>query len=207
MTRALKTYRTSIGFFDMAVAVPSMKAALEAWGANSNLFHQGFARQVDDADVVAATMKRPGVVLRRPVGTTGPFKEQADLPADLASPPKSSKATKSDAKPRRPTGKVGAKRAQETKAAAVVFEREERTRAGARRKEEAAEAKERNRREAAVAKAQEALREAERSHASNVAAIDTERDDIEQRAREEDERWERARAKLESAVRKAKSSG
>jgi hypothetical protein len=41
MARKLKTYQTSQGFFDLAIAVPSMKAALEAWGANSNLFHQG----------------------------------------------------------------------------------------------------------------------------------------------------------------------
>jgi hypothetical protein len=30
-----------VGFFDLAIAAPSMKAALEEWGANSNLFHQG----------------------------------------------------------------------------------------------------------------------------------------------------------------------
>jgi hypothetical protein len=35
-----RTYQTSQGFFDLAIAVPSMKAALGAWGANSNLFHQ-----------------------------------------------------------------------------------------------------------------------------------------------------------------------
>jgi colicin import membrane protein len=34
-----------------------MKAALEAWGASSNLFHQGFAKEVDDEDVIAATME------------------------------------------------------------------------------------------------------------------------------------------------------
>jgi hypothetical protein len=31
-----------------------MKAALSAWGASSNLFHQGVAKQTDDPDVVAA---------------------------------------------------------------------------------------------------------------------------------------------------------
>jgi hypothetical protein len=41
MARKLKTYQTSLGFFDLAIAAPSMKAALEAWGADSNLFHQG----------------------------------------------------------------------------------------------------------------------------------------------------------------------
>ncbi len=72
-----------MGFFDLAVAAPSMKAELEAWGSKNNLFHQGFAQEVDDIDVVAATMKRPGVVLKRPVGSDGPFLEQANLPASL----------------------------------------------------------------------------------------------------------------------------
>jgi hypothetical protein len=56
MARKLNTYQTSLGFFDLAVAAPSMKAALEAWGADSNLFHQGAAKQSDDPDVIAATM-------------------------------------------------------------------------------------------------------------------------------------------------------
>lgn len=63
MARKLKTFRTSLGFYDLAVAAPSMKAALEAWGAGSNLFHQGIATETDDPDVVAATMSKPGVVL------------------------------------------------------------------------------------------------------------------------------------------------
>ena len=41
MAKKLKTFETSLGFFDLAIAAPSMKAALEAWGADSNLFHQG----------------------------------------------------------------------------------------------------------------------------------------------------------------------
>ena len=65
----LKTFTTSGGFFDLAVAAPSMKAALEAWGAESNLFHQAFAKQTEDQEVIAATMAKPGLVLRRPVGT------------------------------------------------------------------------------------------------------------------------------------------
>jgi hypothetical protein len=48
MARKLKTYQTSMGFFDLAVAAPSMKAALEAWGSNSNLFHQGVAKESSD---------------------------------------------------------------------------------------------------------------------------------------------------------------
>jgi hypothetical protein len=45
MARKLKTYETSLGFFDLAIAAPSMKAALDAWGADSNLFHQGAAKK------------------------------------------------------------------------------------------------------------------------------------------------------------------
>jgi hypothetical protein len=83
MARKLKTYQTSLGFFDLAMAAPSMKAALQAWGADSNLFHQGAAMESHDPDVVAATMAKPGVVLRRPVGTDRPFSEHAELPTDL----------------------------------------------------------------------------------------------------------------------------
>jgi hypothetical protein len=56
MPRKLNTYQTSLGFYDLAIAAPSMKAALEAWGAGSNLFHQGHAKETEDPDVVAATM-------------------------------------------------------------------------------------------------------------------------------------------------------
>jgi colicin import membrane protein len=33
MARKLKTFVTSQGFFDLAIAAPSMKAALAAWGS------------------------------------------------------------------------------------------------------------------------------------------------------------------------------
>ena len=80
MARKLKTYQTSLGFFDLAIAAPSMKAALEAWGADSNLFHQGAAKESADPDVIAAAMKKPGVVLRRPVGSEGSFASMPNYP-------------------------------------------------------------------------------------------------------------------------------
>jgi hypothetical protein len=99
MARKLKTYQTSLGFFDQAIAAPSMKAALEAWGADSNLFHQGAAKESQDPDVIAATMAKPGVILRRPIGSNGSFAEHAELPTDLGStgptkPPESRKAAR-----------------------------------------------------------------------------------------------------------------
>src|ERR1700753_2551040 len=85
MARKLKTYQTSLGFFDLAIAAPSMKAALEAWGAGSNLFHQGIAKETDAPDVVAATMSKPGGGLKRPASWDGRFVDQSDLPSDLGS--------------------------------------------------------------------------------------------------------------------------
>src|ERR1700709_2367065 len=83
MARKLKTYQTSLGFFDQAIAAPSMKAASEAWGADSNLFHQGAAKESTNPDVIAATMAKPGVVLKRPVGSDGVFGEHPALPKNL----------------------------------------------------------------------------------------------------------------------------
>ena len=138
MARKLKTYQTSLGFFDQAIAAPSMKAALEAWGADSNLFHQGAARESDDPDVVAATMAKPGVVLKRPVGSTGPFREHAELPDKLGVGGKPKKA------PRKPEGRKPKKdagrpvdEAAERKAV-LAYERERKSRERQQAKEEAA---------------------------------------------------------------------
>jgi colicin import membrane protein len=76
----LKTYVAEAGFYEIAVAAPSMKAALAAWGMTHNAFHQGFARQSEDAAIIAAVTAAPGTVLRRPLGTKGPFKQSPDAP-------------------------------------------------------------------------------------------------------------------------------
>ncbi|MGX1331885.1 hypothetical protein AB7M56_006384 [Bradyrhizobium elkanii] len=128
MARKLKTFQTSLGFFDLAIAAPSMKAALEAWGANSNLFHQGAAKESDDPDVIAAAMKKPGVVLRRPVGSSRSFSEQAELPSDLGGDRRSTNA------PHRSRGQIVKKPSSRPvdktaeRKAALAYEREERRR-------------------------------------------------------------------------------
>jgi hypothetical protein len=38
MARKLKSYQTSLGFFDLAIAAPSMKAALESVGRRQQSF-------------------------------------------------------------------------------------------------------------------------------------------------------------------------
>ena len=116
MARKLKTYQTSLGFFEHAIAAPSMKAALKAWGADSNLFHQGAAKESTDPDVIAATMAKPGVVLKRPVGSDGRFGEHAELPTNLGEDGRkkladkpSAKAKKSSAQPDKATDRKAAK--------------------------------------------------------------------------------------------------
>ncbi|UEM17110.1 cell envelope biogenesis protein TolA [Bradyrhizobium barranii subsp. barranii] len=219
LTRKLKTYQTSLGFYDQAVAAPSMKAALEAWGASSNLFHQGAAKEIDDPDIVAATMASPGVVLRRPVGSGGPFTESAALPTDLADgeakrkpKPKSQPESKSKSKQRAAEGVTKQSRKiddQDARKAAAAFEKEERRRDAERRKEEAALAKERDkqraRRDKAVAAAHAALDAARREHAAKAEAIEAERAVLDERAEAEQGRWDKQRKKLEEALRRART--
>src|ERR1700684_573881 len=157
MARKLKTYQTSLGFLEHAIAAPSMKAALEAWGADSNLFHQGAAKESHDPDVIAATMAKPGVVLKRPVGSDGPFKEHAELPRDIAG---DGGAKKTDRKvgsdgPQKHAKKTVDEAADRKASLAVEKERERRERE--RAKEEAAQRKERERRQEAVGRAQAAF--------------------------------------------------
>ena len=66
----LKVFRTPIGFHDAYVAAPSQKAALEAWGADGNLFAQGIAEQVDDPKLMEEPLADPGKVIKRVRGST-----------------------------------------------------------------------------------------------------------------------------------------
>jgi hypothetical protein len=220
MARKLKIYQTSLGFFDLAIAAQSMAAALRAWGSDTNLFQQGFAKETDDPAIVAATLAKPGVVLRRPVGSDGAFSERAELPRELPV----DKAKERTAKPRAttrepPPQKVDDKAARE---AALEFERERKRRDSERReeetarererkrrdrerrKEEAAREKERKRREQAIAKAETALEEAKRNHEANVEEIERDRAALDRRSQAEDARWAKQKEQLETALRRAR---
>jgi hypothetical protein len=197
LARQLKTYRTSAGFFDLAVAAPSMKAALEAWGSRANLFHQGFARETRDAAVVAATMARPGVVLRRPVGSNAAFREESELPQSLpVARAKQRKQAKAKAAPRSD--------AKPSREATASFERERKQRERARLKEEQAEARADAKRERAVAKATAALEKARKQHDDKRAAIEAAKAALDRRTQAEDTRWAKQRAGLETALRRAR---
>jgi hypothetical protein len=204
VARKLKTFTTSGGFFDLAVAAPSMNAALEARGAESNLFHQGFAKQTDDEAVIAATMAKPGIVLRRPVGTNDAFSEHAALPTHLGSgapvrPPPKPRTT--PAKPSKPIDD------RAKRAAAVAFDREQKRRAREAAREEAARKTEGERQERAVAAAEAALEEAKRAHRSSLSDIEKAQQALDKRKEAETARWNKQEDQLESALRRARSPG
>ncbi|MBR1256396.1 cell envelope biogenesis protein TolA [Bradyrhizobium sp. AUGA SZCCT0240] len=203
MARKLKTYQTSLGFFDLAIAAPSMKAALEAWGADSNLFHQGAAKESDDPEVIIATMAKPGVVLRRPVGTDRGFSEHAELPTDLGGrgPGKVTRKSKGP-NAKKPSSRPVDKAAE--RKAALDYEREQKRREVEHAKEEAARQKERERRQQAVDKAQAALDKAEQEHAKRGSAIQVEIEALEKRSQAEEARWDKEKERLEAALRRAR---
>ena len=65
----LKVFVTPIGFHDAYVAAPSQKAALEAWGADSNIFAQGIAEQVTEPKLMEEPLASPGKVIKRVRGS------------------------------------------------------------------------------------------------------------------------------------------
>ena len=203
MPRKLKTFVTNLGFFELAVAAPTMKAALEAWGLGQNAFKHGFAKQTDDPKIIAAAEAVPGAVLRRPIGSTGPFKEQADLPKvtgvkaaapppKLPKPAKPRKVPEPKAKPRASVIDLNAARRAREKGA------KDRERADAQAE------RDRARKERAVQKAMDALSAARERHEKIAAEIERQRATLVTQDEKEKERWEKERHRLEVELFKAK---
>jgi len=111
MPRKLKVFRTTTGFHDAYVAAPSRKAALEAWGADANLFARGVAEQVTDPKLTAGPLERPGEVIKVSRGdlsaqlkALGPRKKAKAKVEEPEGPAKPRKAVKPKPPPKR--GKV-----------------------------------------------------------------------------------------------------
>ena len=200
MVLKLKTYVTSIGFFEQAVAAPSMKAALEAWGSGQNLFHQGFAKETSDPAIIKATMQQPGVVLKRPVGSEGIFKIHAELPkADLLNKPHEKIVPENKIKPAaKHSAKANKKDLERDRKAAEAYKREEKRKRQQRQKQEAIHKKLRKKREAILIKTKlAALKKSEKAHDRKIqvlknqqAAINKKIDAEEMSWNNEKERWE-----------------
>jgi hypothetical protein len=180
-----------------------MKAAAEAWGMpDTDAFRRGFAKQTADPDIVAAAMAKPGLVLKRAVGTNDIFSEDPRLPRHLLD------GLADSPRERRPKAKHRAQSAEPEarKEAPAAFERERRRRESQRQREEAARERQRKKQAEAVSKAEKALKDAERRHQKQVERLTRERALLDKRTAAEDVRWEKAKKKLEATLRRANFS-
>ena len=105
MPARLKVFQAHLGFFDTVVAAPSRAAALKAWGSRQNLFRGGQARPASDSAAITAALAKPGIVLRRPIGTNGPFSENPSLRQVPKAPKKAPEKQKPAQKPSHVAGK------------------------------------------------------------------------------------------------------
>ena len=80
---AIKVFTANLGFYEVAVAARSRKMALAHWGMTRDLFREGAARETKDAKAVEAAMRKVGMVVRRPIGSNGPFEEKKEAEATL----------------------------------------------------------------------------------------------------------------------------
>jgi colicin import membrane protein len=81
----VKVYTAPLGFYETAVAARSQKLALSHWGVTRDLFREGTAKEAQDPKAVEAAMRKVGMVVRRPIGSTGPFEERAEAERSLLS--------------------------------------------------------------------------------------------------------------------------
>jgi colicin import membrane protein len=226
MARKLKVYRTTAGgFFELAVAAPSMKAAAEAWGADPDVFKRGFAGETDDPKVVEAAMAAPGTVLRRPVGSEGAFSEHAALPKtpeEKRKPPKldtgdskkkaaaeiDERAKQKEKVTQAEKAKQAAALEKERKEQAAALERNRKRQALDEKKREAERERARKERERLIAKANAEFGKAQARHDEAIESLRQRRKELERRREEldkdearEDERWQAERRRHEDALR------
>lgn len=138
--RALKVFRTAIGFHDAYVAAPSRKAALEAWGTDKDLFARGVAEVVTDPALTAEPLAAPGKVIKK---SRGGLAEQ--LAADRKSEPRGTGAKPSArtkrataAPPPRPKPRPSRKQLDDAEAALAAHDAEAEAVLEALRREEEA---------------------------------------------------------------------
>jgi hypothetical protein len=202
MPRVLKTFITNLGFFQLAIAAPSMKAALEAWGMSHNAFQHGFAKQTDDPKIVAASTAQPGVVLKRAVGSSGEFREHAELPKSL---PNKKRPEAKAAKPRQRTPSKTKPTKKANRADIVSFEKARVNRERKLAAEEARVKKERAMKQRATSVAGSALDAARERYEKTIALIEAEQKKLNRRTKKERNRWEAEQERLVTILKRARN--
>ena len=172
----LKLFRTPIGFHDAYVAAPSRKAALEAWGSNTDLFSAGIAEEAKDERLLAELSANPGEVARKSRGSAK--EHQAAL----------GKVAKKSSKPSpRPSPASGSGRKKGPKPSRAALDKAEAALAELDKKQ-SAERGALEREERALAKRRERLEETQRQAMDKAVAR---RDEVEERYRAAVAKWER----------------
>jgi hypothetical protein len=200
----LKVYRTPIGFHDAYVAAPSQKAALEAWGADVNLFASGIAEMVDDAALTRAPLNAPGIVVRVLRGSTA--EHLAALPKDRPATRGTTAQAEDEGPPRR-------RHAKSTEARPVRSPDNERKRetSGPERPKPAPRSapKARSKPRPSRARLEDAEKALERSEADHKAAITKIRQQekaLQQRRHDIEKHHEDEIARLEAAIAQARET-
>jgi hypothetical protein len=104
----VKVYTANLGFYEVAVAARSQKMALAHWGTKRDLFREGLAKESNDPKAVEGAMRKAGMVVRRPIGSSGPFEEKTEAERTLIRTFASKKKPAATAKktvPRKTVGK------------------------------------------------------------------------------------------------------
>ncbi len=179
MARQLKVFRTPIGFHDAYVAASSRKAALEAWGADVDLFARGAAEQVTDPGLMEEPLAQPGRVIRKVRGT---MEEHLAALPDAPKPKQSASAV--DVKPSRSVKSAPSHKPKPRPSRSALDEAETAIRDADQRFDE--ERRELAVREAALAKERSAL---EAAHDRQIRKLDNERVEHEQAYRADVEKW------------------
>jgi colicin import membrane protein len=203
VAKKLKTYTTTSGFFDLAIAAPSMKAAAEAWGSNIDVFKNGFAAQTEDLNIIAATLSRPGVVLKRPVGSAEPFSENPHLPKTID---REAATVPTRSRKKHGTQLTASDKAPEAQrdTLAAFMRQQERIRSERRKAEKKQEA-DRVRRDRAIAAARVKLQAAEANHQKRIAALESEKAELDMKFEAEEVRWQQQEKTLKNAVKRGRS--
>lgn len=162
------------------------------------------AHQTEDPEIVVATMEKPGVALRRQVGTREPFTENAELRAEASAVP-AKRVTQKEGRSRRRTGATPSRDIAADREAARAFKREELRRKRQNRKEKAHRQRETERRSQAIEAARDSLAEAERKHDTTLKEIRRVQAVLEKRHAREEARWKDEKRRLSEALQAAAS--
>ena len=128
--RRLKTYQTSVGFYDLAIAAPSINPAAEAWGSQTDVFRKALQRDARSGDCCRHNGQTwHGFEASSRVKRS--FSEHAELPHL----PQLDKARERPAKPRLKRKEPLTRKTDDktAKANALAFQREQNRREAARR--------------------------------------------------------------------------